>query len=253
MTKKQLSDAAAYIRAFAQMRGRNAEWAERAVRDGVSLSAEEALAQKVIDLTAADVPELLSKLDGRKVTTAGGERTLATAGATLVTAEPDWRTRFLAIITDPSVALILLMIGVYGLFFEFWNPGLALPGVVGAVCLLIGLFALQMLPVNYAGLAHLVREAEGGRRLTRMRRWALAPLHRRFQMDRLVRFNEKFSPEWRPRYLLYESRAALPRAIFRVLVVEGYLPQRPAASRWWSRGVGAPRRAGRPTPATPGR
>jgi len=152
MTKKQLSDAAAYIRAFAQMRGRNVEWAERAVRDGVSLSAEEALAQKVIDLTARDVPELLSKLDGRKVTTAGGERTLATAGATLLTEEPDWRTRFLAIITDPSVALILLMIGVYGLFFEFWNPGLALPGVVGAVCLLIGLFALQMLPVNYAGL-----------------------------------------------------------------------------------------------------
>jgi membrane-bound serine protease (ClpP class) len=153
MTKKQLSDAAAYIRAFAQMRGRNAEWAERAVREGVSLSAEEALAQKVIDLTARDLPELLSKLDGRKVITAGGERTLATAGATLITAEPDWRTRFLAIITDPSVALILLMIGVYGLFFEFWNPGLALPGVVGAVCLLIGLFALQMLPVNYAGLA----------------------------------------------------------------------------------------------------
>jgi len=152
MTKKQLSDAAAYIRAFAQMRGRNVEWAERAVRDGVSLSAEEALAQKVIDLTARDVPELLSKLDGRKVTTAGGERTLATAGATLLTEEPDWRTRFLAIITDPSVALILLMIGVYGLFFEFWNPGLALPGVVGAVCLLVGLFALQMLPVNYAGL-----------------------------------------------------------------------------------------------------
>src|SRR5438132_5192140 len=156
MTKKQVSDAAAYIRAFAQMRGRNAEWAERAVREGVSLSAEEALAQKVIDLTAHDVPELLSKLDGRKVTTAGGERTLATAGATLVTEEPDWRTRFLAIITDPSVALILLMIGVYGLFFEFWNPGLALPGVVGAVCLLVGLFALQMLPVNYAALALLL-------------------------------------------------------------------------------------------------
>ena len=107
--------------------------------------------------------------------------------------------------------------------------------------------------LNYAGLGHLVREAEGGRRLTRVRRCALAPLHRRFQMDRLVRFNEKFSPEWRPRYLLYESRAVLPRAIFRVLVVEGYLPQRPGVSRWWSRGVGAPRRAGRPTPATPGR
>ena len=153
LTKKQLSDSAAYIRAFAQMRGRNAEWAERAVREGVSLSADEALAQKVIDLTARDTAELLAKLDGRKVTTASGERTLATAGAALVTVETDWRTRFLAIITDPSVALILLMIGVYGLFFEFWNPGLALPGVVGAVCLLIGLFALHMLPVNYAGLA----------------------------------------------------------------------------------------------------
>jgi membrane-bound serine protease (ClpP class) len=153
MTRKQVSDAAAYIRAFAQMRGRNAEWAERAVREGASLSAEEALAQKVIDLTARDVPELLSKLDGRRVTTAAGDRILATAGAPLITEEIDWRTRFLAIITDPSVALILLMIGVYGLFFEFWNPGLALPGVVGAVCLLIGLFALQMLPVNYAGLA----------------------------------------------------------------------------------------------------
>jgi len=153
LTRKQVSDAAAYIRSFAQMRGRNAEWAERAVREGASLSAEEALAFKVIDLTARDVPELLTRLDGRKVTTAAGERTLATSGATLIMAEIDWRTRFLAVITDPSVALILLMIGVYGLFFEFWNPGLALPGVVGAVCLLVGLFALQMLPVNYAGLA----------------------------------------------------------------------------------------------------
>jgi membrane-bound serine protease (ClpP class) len=153
LARKQVSDAAAYIRAFAQMRGRNVEWAERAVREGVSLSAQEALAQKVIDLTARDVPELLTKLDGRKVTTADGEHTLATAGAPMITAEIDWRTRFLAVITDPSVALILLMIGVYGLFFEFWSPGLALPGVVGAVCLLVGLFALQMLPVNYAGLA----------------------------------------------------------------------------------------------------
>ena len=153
MTKKQLSDAAAYIRSLAQMRGRNAEWAERAVREGISLSAEEALAQHVIDLNARDVPDLLIKLDGRSVTTVGGPRTLATTGAMLVTTEPDWRTRLLAVITDPSVALILLMVGVYGLLFEFWNPGLALPGVAGAVCLLVGLFALQMLPVNYAGLA----------------------------------------------------------------------------------------------------
>ena len=153
MTKKAVHDAAAYIRSLAQMRGRNAEWAERAVRESVSLSADEALAQHVVDLTARDVPDLLVKLDGRKVLTAGGERILRTSGATTTTAAPDWRTRFLAIITDPSVALMLLMAGVYGLFFEFWNPGLALPGVLGAICLLLGLFALQMLPVNYAGLA----------------------------------------------------------------------------------------------------
>ncbi|MGH8852212.1 MAG: NfeD family protein [Casimicrobiaceae bacterium] len=152
LAKKQVHDAAAYIRALAQMRGRNAAWGERAVREAVSLSADEALAQHVIDLTARDVPELLAKLDGRKVVTAAGERVLATSGAAATTLAPDWRTRFLAIITDPSVALMLLMAGVYGLFFEFWNPGLALPGVLGAICLLLGLFALQMLPVNYAGL-----------------------------------------------------------------------------------------------------
>ncbi|MEP6996262.1 MAG: nodulation protein NfeD [Betaproteobacteria bacterium] len=153
MSKKAVHDAAAYIRSLAQMRGRNVEWAERAVRESVSLSADEALAQHVIDLTARDVPELLTKIDGRKLLTSGGERVLATSSATYTTMAPDWRTRFLAIITDPSVALMLLMAGVYGLFFEFWNPGLALPGVLGAICLLLGLFALQMLPVNYAGLA----------------------------------------------------------------------------------------------------
>lgn len=153
MTRKAVHDAAAYIRSLAQMRGRNVEWAERAVRESVSLSADEALSEHVIELTARDVPELLTKLDGRKIVTAGGERILATSGAATATLAPDWRTRFLAIITDPSVALMLLMAGVYGLFFEFWNPGLALPGVLGAICLLLGLFALQMLPVNYAGLA----------------------------------------------------------------------------------------------------
>ncbi|HEX3631528.1 MAG TPA: nodulation protein NfeD [Casimicrobiaceae bacterium] len=153
MTKKAVHDAAAYIRSLAQLRGRNVEWAERAVRESVSLSADEALAQHVIDLTARDVPELLVKLSGRKLVTAGGERILATSGAATTTVAPDWRTRFLAIITDPSVALMLLMAGIYGLFFEFWNPGMALPGVLGAICLLLGLFALQMLPVNYAGLA----------------------------------------------------------------------------------------------------
>ncbi|MDB5764494.1 MAG: NfeD family protein [Herminiimonas sp.] len=153
MTKKQVHDAAAYIRGLAQLRGRNAEWGERAVREAVSLSADEALAQKVIDVTARDVPDLLVKINGRKVGTIGGERTLDTAGATVVNIEPDWKTRLLAVITDPSVALILMMIGIYGLFFEFYNPGFVLPGVVGAICLLLALFALQLLPVNYAGLA----------------------------------------------------------------------------------------------------
>jgi len=153
MTKKQVHDAAAYIRGFAQLRGRNGEWAERAVREAVSLSADEALSQKVIDIVARDVPDLLAKLDGRKVSTAVGERTLATAGALAVTVEPDWKSRFLAVITNPSVALILMMLGVYGLFFEFSSPGMVLPGVIGGICLLLGLFALQMLPINYAGLA----------------------------------------------------------------------------------------------------
>ncbi|HEV8255554.1 MAG TPA: nodulation protein NfeD [Casimicrobiaceae bacterium] len=152
LTKKQTHDAAAYIRGLAQLRGRNAEWGERAVREAVSLSADEALAQKVIDVTARDVPELLKKLDGRKVNTAAGERVLVTAGAAAIIMEPDWKSRFLAVITDPSVALILMMLGVYGLFFEFSNPGFVLPGVVGAICLCLGLFALNMLPVNYAGL-----------------------------------------------------------------------------------------------------
>jgi len=152
MTKKQVHDAAAYIRGFAQLRGRNTEWAERAVREAVSLSADEALEQKVVDLVARDVPDLLAKLDGRKVSTAGGERTLETATVIAVTIEPDWKSRFLAVITNPSVALILMMLGVYGLFFEFSNPGMVLPGVVGGICLLLGLFALQMLPISYAGL-----------------------------------------------------------------------------------------------------
>jgi membrane-bound serine protease (ClpP class) len=153
LSRKQVHDAAAYIRGLAQLRGRNADWGERAVREAVSLSADEALAQKVIDLSARDVTDLVAKLDGRKVTTSAGERTLSTSGAEIVTLAPDWKVRFLAIITEPSVALILMMLGVYGLFFEFSNPGFVLPGVFGGIALLIGLFALNMLPVNYAGLA----------------------------------------------------------------------------------------------------
>ena len=153
MTRKQVHDAAAYIRGLAQLRGRNVEWAERAVREAVSLPAQDALAQHVIDLVATDVPDLAQKLDGRKVTTAAGERVLATAGATITVAAPDWRTRFLAIITHPSIALILLTVGFYGLVFEVMNPGMVLPGVVGAIAILIGMYALQLLPTNYAGLA----------------------------------------------------------------------------------------------------
>ncbi|MFM0741039.1 nodulation protein NfeD [Paraburkholderia xenovorans] len=150
--RKQVHDAAAYIRGLAQMRGRNADWAERAVREAVSLSAADALAQHVVDLNARDVPDLLRQLDGRTFVTSRGNVTLNTSGAALVTLEPDWRSQFLAVITDPNVALILLMIGMYGLFFEFANPGFVLPGVVGAISLLVGLFAMQMLPVNYVGL-----------------------------------------------------------------------------------------------------
>jgi membrane-bound serine protease (ClpP class) len=152
-TRKQVNDAAAYIRGLAQMRGRNVEWAERAVREAVSLSSEDALKEKVIDLVANDVPDLVRQLDGRSVTVAGQERVLKTAEARIVNYEADWRVRLLAAITDPSIALLLMTIGMYGLIFEFTNPGFGIPGVLGAICLLLGLYALQMLPVNYAGLA----------------------------------------------------------------------------------------------------
>jgi len=122
------------------------------VREAVSLSAAEAQKLKVIDLVARDISDLLSRLHGRKVTVQGVARTLDTAGAEVRYVEPDWRSRLLAVITDPSVALILMMIGLYGLLFEFSNPGFVLPGVVGAICLLLALFAFHLLPVNFAGL-----------------------------------------------------------------------------------------------------
>lgn len=153
LTRKQVNDASAYIRSLAQMRGRNAEWAERAVREAVSLSASEALKQKVIDLVAQDVPDLLKRLDGRTLRVADRDRVLHTADAVAVSLEPDWRTRFLSVITDPSIAYLLILVGIYALIFEFSNPGLVFPGVVGAICLLIAAYAFHMLPVNYAGLA----------------------------------------------------------------------------------------------------
>ncbi|SEK90053.1 NfeD family protein [Nitrosovibrio tenuis] len=153
MSRKAIHDAAAYIRGLAQMRGRNAEWAERAVREAVSLSASEALNLKVIDYVATDVPDLLEQVNGRRMTILGQNLTLDTGSATLEIVEPDWRTRALAVITNPSVAYVLMLIGIYGLFFEFSNPGFVLPGVAGAICLLLAMYAFQLLPVSYAGLA----------------------------------------------------------------------------------------------------
>jgi membrane-bound serine protease (ClpP class) len=153
MTAKQVHDASAFIRGLAQQRGRNAEWAERAVREAVSLTASEALRDKVIDVVADDVPDLLAQIDGRRVKLHGGEATLATRGAAIEWLLPDWRQRLLSAIANPSFALILMMIGIYGLMFEFSSPGFGIPGTVGAICLLLALFALQLLPVNYVGLA----------------------------------------------------------------------------------------------------
>ncbi|MBN9462141.1 MAG: nodulation protein NfeD [Burkholderiales bacterium] len=153
---KAINDAVAYIRSLAQLRGRNAEWAESAVRTAASLSAEEAKAREVIDFVARDLPDLLAQAQGRVVDVSGHQVTLETRGLTVQTAEPDWRTRLLATITNPSLALILLTIGFYGLIFEFIHPGSFYPGTIGAICLLVGLYALSVLPVNYAGLALIV-------------------------------------------------------------------------------------------------
>lgn len=153
LSRKQINDATAYIRGLAQLRGRNAEWAEQAVREAASLSAEEALRLKVIDYLASDLADLLRQLDGKRFAVVDGSVTLATAGAELRLYPPDWRTRLLAVITNPSVALILMMLGVYGLFFEFSNPGMGVGGVLGGICLILALYALQLLPVSYAGVA----------------------------------------------------------------------------------------------------
>lgn len=152
MEEKILSDAVAYIRSLAQMRGRNVEWAEKAVREAASLSSEEAVKINVADLLASDVSELLKKLDGRRVKIDDRQIVLRTEGLSVQVIEPDWRNRLLSVITDPNIAYILMLLGIYGLFFELWNPGYVLPGVVGAICLLLALYAFQVLPINYAGL-----------------------------------------------------------------------------------------------------
>ncbi len=151
MEKKAVHDAAAYLRSLAQLRERNAEWAERAVREAESLSAEEASKLKVIDFVANDLADLLRQAEGRKVKLTTGEATLALTDAAVVTVERNWKERLLAAIADPNIALILMMLGVYGLLFEFYTPGFGVAGIVGAICLLLALYALAMLPINATG------------------------------------------------------------------------------------------------------
>ena len=156
MERKVINDAVAYIRGLAELRGRNKEWAEKSVREAANLPASEALTANVIDLIASDLDDLLTKLDGRKVTVAGATLTLDLKDPQIKRVTPGWRYELLSLITDPNVAYILLMIGIYGLILEFYHPGTAVPGVIGVICLLLAGYALQMLPVNYAGLALIV-------------------------------------------------------------------------------------------------
>ncbi len=153
MTEKAVNDAAAYIRSLAQLRGRNADFAERSVREARSLPSEDALAAGVIDVIATDVRELLKKIDGRTVTLVNAKATLELAGARIETLSPDWRSQLLGVLSNPTVALVLMMIGVYGLFVEFTSPGFGVPGVAGAISLLLALYAFHLLPVNWAGVA----------------------------------------------------------------------------------------------------
>ncbi|MDP3675685.1 MAG: nodulation protein NfeD [Novosphingobium sp.] len=157
MAAKATNDAVALIRSLAELRGRNADWAEKAVREAASLSASAALQMNVIDLVARNPTELLQLIDGRTVELAGGDkRQLATKGLTIERLDPGWLIRLLSVITNPNVAFILLTVGIYGLIFEFSNPGAIAPGVIGTICLLLGLYALNMLPINYTGLALLL-------------------------------------------------------------------------------------------------
>jgi len=153
---KAVNDAVAYIRSLAQLRGRNAEWAEKAVREAATLTDSEAKDRHVIDIIAADLPDLLRQADGRTVRIDDREVTLRTQGLAVVTLEPNWRAKILAVITNPNIAYLLLLAGLYGMLFEFLNPGGVLPGMVGGICLLVGLYALNLLPVSYAGIGLLL-------------------------------------------------------------------------------------------------
>lgn len=153
MERKVLEDAVAYIRGLAERHGRNADWAEDAVREGFNLTATEALERNVIDLVAADVEDLLAQLDGREVTVDGVTRTLSTDNIEIAREDPDWRTELLSVIANPNIAYILLLIGIYGIIFELANPGAIVPGTIGTISLILAFFALQVMPLNYAGLA----------------------------------------------------------------------------------------------------
>jgi membrane-bound serine protease (ClpP class) len=150
---KVTNDAAAYIRGLATLHGHNADWAEKAVREAVSLPYDAALAQRVIDLIASDLPDLLAKADGRTVIVQNRPRQLATAGLKVVYLEPTWRDQLLGLLTDPSVVYLLLLAGVFGIAFEFSHPGVFAPGVIGTICLLVGGYGLNLLPIDYTGLA----------------------------------------------------------------------------------------------------
>lgn len=156
MERKMLEDAVSYIRNLAEHHGRNPDWAEEAVREGRTLTAVEALERGVIDMVADDIPALLTQLHGREVRMASGKFVLDTAELAVVERVADWRTRFLATITNPNVAYFLMLIGFYGLIFELSNPGQIYPGVIGVICLVLALYAFQVLPVNYAGLALII-------------------------------------------------------------------------------------------------
>ncbi|QGT78980.1 nodulation protein NfeD [Guyparkeria halophila] len=153
MERKVLEDAVAYIRGLAERHDRNADWAESAVREGFNLGAREALEQNVIDVVAEDLSDLLVQLDGREVVVNGASRTLSTDGIEVARQDPDWRTKLLAVITNPNIAYILLLIGIYGIIFELANPGAIVPGTIGSIALILAFFALQVMPLNYAGLA----------------------------------------------------------------------------------------------------
>ena len=151
--QKIINDAVAYLRSLAELRGRNQEWAEEAVRKADSIAASEALELGVIDIIASGTADLLKQIDGREVLVQGQKRTLHTAGSVIDQLAPDWRSRFLSVITNPNVAYILMLIGIYGLMLEFSNPGAIVPGTVGAIALLLALYSFQLLPINYAGVA----------------------------------------------------------------------------------------------------